>query len=251
MAASLGLSWTHRQDRLGPIQRLNLALLIDTKHQSLFGWRHVEPNDVPHLFDKQRVRRKLEGFDAVRLQTECLPNPVNRRRRMAHRLSHGTQRPVGCTTRCCFQRQTDRFGNLIIADLARPPRPQLIQKSVKPAFRIAAPPFADCVRIDSQRRTNLFVLQTFRSKQDNPSPTGQALRRPTATRETLKFLPFLSRPPPAFPWIMPSESGIHDPINFSIRILEANRNDPDDPLDPPPPLGGSATYCCFYATATR
>src|SRR5215472_10785701 len=80
MAASLGLSWTHRQDRLGPIQRLNLALLIDTKHQSLFGWRHVEPNDVPHLFDKQRVRRKLEGFDAVRLQTECLPNPVNRPR---------------------------------------------------------------------------------------------------------------------------------------------------------------------------
>jgi len=81
----------------------------------------------------------------------------------------------------------------IIADLARPPRPQLIQKSVKPAFRIAAPPFADCVRIDIQRRTNLFVLQTFRSKQDNPSPTGQPLRRPTATRETLKFLSFFSR----------------------------------------------------------
>src|SRR5262249_2786019 len=36
-----------------------------------------------------------------------------------------------------------------------------------------------------------------------------------------------------------------------VSCLEANRNDPDDPLDPPPPLGGSATYCCFYATATR
>jgi len=57
----------------------------------------------------------------------------------------------------------------------------------------------------------------------NPSPTGQALRGATATRETLKFLPFLSRQINRHrrlpQWIMPSESGIHDPINFSITTL--------------------------------
>jgi len=67
---------------------------------------------------------------------------------MAHRLSHGTQRPMGCTTRCRFQRQTDRFGNLIIADLARPPR--LIQKPVKPALRIATSS-RPCSRIQRRR----------------------------------------------------------------------------------------------------
>src|SRR6202040_383318 len=82
IAASLGLSRTHRQDRLGPVQRLDLALFIDTKHQGFFGGRHVEPNDVAYLFDKQRVRRKLEGFDTVWLQAECLPNAVDRRGRM-------------------------------------------------------------------------------------------------------------------------------------------------------------------------
>src|SRR6266436_3889396 len=103
---------------------------------------------------------------------------------MAHRLSHGTQRPMGCIPRGRFYRRTDRFGNFI-ADLPRPPRPRLIQKSVKPALSISAPPFSDRVSIDIQHRTNLFILWTFRGKQDNPSPTGQALHPPTATHKIL------------------------------------------------------------------
>src|SRR6266540_6178918 len=37
MGVSLGLAWAHRQQRLRAIQRLDLAFLVDTQHQSTLG----------------------------------------------------------------------------------------------------------------------------------------------------------------------------------------------------------------------
>src|SRR5262245_42373815 len=87
MAASFRLPRTHRQNGLTPVERLDLALLVNTEHQCPFGRRHVEPDDVSYFFYKQRIRRELEAFDAVGLQAEGLPNSMNRRGCMAHRLS--------------------------------------------------------------------------------------------------------------------------------------------------------------------
>jgi hypothetical protein len=37
------------QDRRGPVQRLDLALLIDAQHDRRLGWVEVEPDDVADL----------------------------------------------------------------------------------------------------------------------------------------------------------------------------------------------------------
>lgn len=50
--ASLGLARTHREQRLRPLQRLDLGLLVDTEHDGMVGWIHVEPYDVAHLLDE-------------------------------------------------------------------------------------------------------------------------------------------------------------------------------------------------------
>jgi hypothetical protein len=57
MAAPLGLARPHRQQGLGAIQGLDLRFLVDAQHQSAVGRRKVEPDNVSHLFYKQRVVR--------------------------------------------------------------------------------------------------------------------------------------------------------------------------------------------------
>ena len=95
-------------------QRLDLALFVDTEDQGLFGRIHEAklPDDVGELLEKPRVRRQLEGTDAVRLQPVRLPNPMNRRRTQPLRSGHGTQTPVGRPRRRGVQR---RFHDLPLA----------------------------------------------------------------------------------------------------------------------------------------
>ena len=79
MAAPLDLPRPHRQQRLSAVERLDLRLFVDAQHQGAVGWVEVEPNDVAHLVDKQRVGRQFEGFDAVRLQSEGPPDATHAR----------------------------------------------------------------------------------------------------------------------------------------------------------------------------
>ena len=57
-----------RQDRLGPIERLNLTLLVHAQDQRLRRGIHVQADHVPQLADEVRVAAELEGLRAMRLQ---------------------------------------------------------------------------------------------------------------------------------------------------------------------------------------
>ncbi len=52
-----------RQHGLAPVQRLNLRHLV---HAQQHLPMQVQPHNVPHFLDKQRVFRELEGLAAVR-----------------------------------------------------------------------------------------------------------------------------------------------------------------------------------------
>jgi len=88
VSATLGLAGPHGQERLGAVQRLDLALLVDAEHQGAIGRVEIELDDVAHLLDEQRVGRELEGLDAVRLQPKGLPDAMDGRGRMADRRGH-------------------------------------------------------------------------------------------------------------------------------------------------------------------
>ena len=66
MRASFGNPRGQRQNRLGAIQRLYLALFINAKHQRLHRRVQVQTHDVPRLLDKQRIGRQLEGLLSMR-----------------------------------------------------------------------------------------------------------------------------------------------------------------------------------------
>lgn len=60
----------HRQHRLGPVQGLDLGLLVDAQHQRLLRRVHEQAHHVADLVDELRVGRQLERLRQVRLEPE-------------------------------------------------------------------------------------------------------------------------------------------------------------------------------------
>ena len=55
MTPPLHLARPHRQQRLGPIQGLDLTLLVHTQHQSAVRRIQIQPDDIADFLDEQQV----------------------------------------------------------------------------------------------------------------------------------------------------------------------------------------------------
>ena len=77
MRDAFEVAHAHRQDRLGALQGLDLALLVDAEDQRLVRRIEVEPHDIAHSIHEERVVRELEGFAAMRLQSEQPEKPMD------------------------------------------------------------------------------------------------------------------------------------------------------------------------------
>ena len=146
------------------------TLLVHAQHKGVLGWGHVEPDDVAHLLHEQRIARELEGLDPVRLQSEGFPDAVDCRRRVTHRLGHRAQRPMRRIRWSRFQRQTDRLGNLVIADLPRRPGTRLVVKPVDAMLGKAPTPLADGVLVGVERLSDRLVRHPVRRREHDPRP---------------------------------------------------------------------------------
>ena len=60
VGVAFGLAEAHRQRRLGAIERLNLRLLVHAQDHRVVGRVEVQPDDVAHLLDEERVGGQLE-----------------------------------------------------------------------------------------------------------------------------------------------------------------------------------------------
>ena len=75
--AAFDLARSHGQQRRRAVQRLNLILLVAAQHQSAVRRVEIQPDDVAHLVDKQRIARELEGLAAMRGQGKSAPDAMN------------------------------------------------------------------------------------------------------------------------------------------------------------------------------
>src|SRR4029078_7016702 len=73
-----GAARLHRNTRLGGVESLDLALLINREHDRMGGRVDVEPDNVLELFRKLRVIRQLEGPDAMRSAVMSLQAAMHR-----------------------------------------------------------------------------------------------------------------------------------------------------------------------------
>lgn len=102
-----GAAFLHGQSRLGAIQRLDLALLVDRQDHGLGRRVDVESNDVAHLRRKLRVVGELEGSDAVRLKPVRVLDALDVGKAHACGLRHRAAGPMGRLARRFGQRQGD------------------------------------------------------------------------------------------------------------------------------------------------
>ena len=68
VGAFLGDTEVDRQQRLGPVQGLNLGFLIDGQHHRRAGRVQVQPDDVGDLLGESRVTAELERALPMRFQ---------------------------------------------------------------------------------------------------------------------------------------------------------------------------------------
>ena len=107
----------HRQKRLGPVQRLHLALLVDAQDNRVLWWIHVKAHDIADFLDKQRIFRELEGLGAMWLKPEGTPDAANRRLAHARGFGHAACAPVGCVLWLCFQGHGDDVLHVVIGNV--------------------------------------------------------------------------------------------------------------------------------------
>src|SRR5713226_6072317 len=140
MGAQLGRSRAHRKDRLGPVQSLDLALLISAKHQRSIGRIEIQTDDVAHLFNELRVVGELEGLDTMRLELESLPDSAHGSRAQTAGLGHGARTPMGGVARGRLQSLGDHSLDGIVADAARRSRARFVEQAADTLFEESSPP---------------------------------------------------------------------------------------------------------------
>jgi len=142
MCPAFDLPRPHRQNGLRAVERLDLRLLIDAEHDSAGGRIEIQPHDVAHLLDQQRVGRELEGLRAVRLQAERAPHARDRHVTEPGRLRHRTGAPVRGPTGRRLQRAHDHAFDLIVGHGSWRARPRLVVQAVQPIAHEPGAPLA-------------------------------------------------------------------------------------------------------------
>ena len=106
MGHGSGAAPLHRQARLGAVERLDLALLVDGKHDGVRRGIDIEPDDVAQLVDELGIRGELELPDPVRL------NPWARQTRLTELTltpaASAIAAPVQCVVRSLWVRSRGR-----------------------------------------------------------------------------------------------------------------------------------------------
>jgi hypothetical protein len=179
----------HRQHGLGPVQGLDLRLLVHAEDQCSFRRVQVEAHDVADLVDEERVRGQLERLGPVRGECECPPDPGDRRLRHAGGGSHRSGRPMGGVLRPLLECLDDDPLDVSVTDLPRCTRPRFVGQAVQAPFDEPPPPGSDRVRGNIQPTGHLQNRVPFGALQHDPRTLGQGLGRRTPTHPPLQHSP--------------------------------------------------------------
>ena len=178
MGAPGGQPGPQRQHRRGPVQGLDLGLLVNADHHRVIRGCQIQTHDVANLGFQVRVGAELERLDPVRLDLPLTPDPRHRCERDAQLSSQEPGRPVRdpqprWRAAVIGQRRHHHIG---LADLRRPARPRLILQRRDPASLIPIPP-ADYRRPRHPHRPrDLSVRHAAGGQQHHPGTLRQPRR---------------------------------------------------------------------------
>ena len=211
-----GPAFFHRQPRLGAVECLDLALLVDAEHQGFVRRIEVEADDILHLVDKLLVVRQLEPARQMRLQPVRMPNPLHTGVAQAHRSGHTPGAPVRGCRGLLAQRLLHHRGNHFRRQGRLASRTGCIApQPIDPLGKVAhlPPPhrrLALADRTHDRHRPNT-------RQQHNARPPHQFLGRIPVRHPTLQLRPIRRRKPDAYLSAHPSI--IRQPNQFGNLLL--------------------------------
>ena len=131
----LGPSPFQRQAGLGPVQRLHLAPLVDTKHDSVFGRAELKAHDRLQFLGKMRVIADLEGRGPMRLESMGVPDAEHTRIADPDLLRHAASTPMRGMGWFFERGQSDHFGDFFGGDRGHRSRGASFAKPGRPFKR--------------------------------------------------------------------------------------------------------------------
>lgn len=163
------------QQGLGPVQGLNLALLVHAKHQGLVGRVQIQAHNVVELLDKPLVAAEFERLDQMRFQVVALPDTMDRVFAQTLGRGHGPGAPVGGMGRGRVQSGLDDRLNLAMRNTGNTSGTRRISFQPRQSKRQKAlPPKLNGGPRKVQHPSDVLAQHAIGGLPNNLSPLNQA-----------------------------------------------------------------------------
>lgn len=178
MRVPLGLARAQRQQRRRAIECLDLRLLVHAEDQRARGGLEVEPNDIAHFIDEERVGGELERLLAMGLQPVRVPDADDRGLRDTGRLRHQARAPVRGLGRGrpFLEGLPNDALDVAIGDRARRARARGVEQPIQSLPEKARAPLAHRAARHAHRGGDIGARRAARRREDDRRAFRQRAR---------------------------------------------------------------------------
>ena len=189
VGVAFDVAQAHRQGGLGTVERLNLRLLIHAQDHRVVGRVEVQPDDVAHFFDEERVVRQLEGLRQVRLDPEQGEPAMHRALADALGTPQGAGAPVRGGVGLLLERTVDHRGHLVVVIGPGPAGPEFVVQALDIGSSEAPPPLADGLRRDAEAARDGGIRQAFGAGENHAGALDQCVGQGGGPGDSVELLP--------------------------------------------------------------
>jgi hypothetical protein len=180
-------AWAERQNRLRPVQRLDLGLLVDTQDDGVGRWVHVEADHIVDLLFGVGIRGELERLDPMGLQVMSLPDSVDRAVRHPHLSGQLAGTPMSQAIARGRQRFGHNLGPLAGGDGGRASRSWLVPEAHEPVFNEPSSEATDLDHCVASHPRHLCAEDLVSQQEHDASPPADSSRHARGSLKAFEF----------------------------------------------------------------
>ena len=175
VGVALRVAQIHGQFRLGPVQGLDLRLLVDAEHHRVIRRIEVKSRDITDFLDEEGIGGELEGLGQVGLDAEQAEPAGHGTGRDALGRTHAVGAPVGGVGGLVLQGPVDHPGDPFVVVRARPAGAQFVVQASDAAVEVALAPLADGLRRSADPVRDRSVGDALRAGEDHAGAQHQGM----------------------------------------------------------------------------
>jgi len=184
---SLDAAEPHGQHRLGAVERLNLALLVDAQHHRVIGRVQVETDNVANLLNEEGVRGEFEMLLPMRLNPERLPDTLDGGLRQPRLGGNRPAAPMRSVLGLRLERLPDQGSNPFVLDRPGTTEALAVVQSHNALLRKSSAPDGDHGPAEAHQLCDLVVGLPLGRQKNQTSPLHQGVRQRSRSRDRLEL----------------------------------------------------------------